>query len=500
MENEQLIVSTKKGKIRGFEENNVNKWFGIPYAKPPVNQLRFKRAQEHEAWEDIKNCYQMGNRPYQFMDEKIVKLAGSDLPSSEDCLNLNVWAPKNAKKAPVFVWLYGGGYMLGEASVPMYFLDSFAKKGIIGVSFNYHEGPLGFYNFSNLNKDFDSNCAMSDMILAMHWVKDNIAAFGGDPDNITIAGESAGGTAVYALLTAPTAKGTFNKAIAMSGLPGNITTQKTHDLNNEIFFEKLGINATEVTKLKEMPVENMISAAATTFSESNHRHPGVFPSGPVINDLLPQSPWDALAAGARKDIPCIFGTCRDEGTLFLNDPMDLLPQSWNQVAEMLSNNDQLTKLPVLKEIYQGLPEKKAMAKFGRDHLFWVDSIKCTLAQSEYAATYSYRFDYASPVNKLLGFGARHGSEVQPALNTKIDPQSKWQKIIPKPELKKIRDTMHGAFVNFAITGDPNGGLSPNWPAYTKNSRATFVINKKNHIEFDPTPQHFEVWKDIKLYE
>src|SRR5699024_5088139 len=136
----------------------------------------------------------------------------------------------------------------------------------IGVSFNYREGPLGFYNFSNLNKDFDSNCAMSDMILAMHWVKDNIAAFGGDPDNITIAGESAGGTAVYALLTAPTAKGTFNKAIAMSGLPGNITTQKTHDLNNEIFFEKLGINATEVTKLKEMPVENMISAAATTFS------------------------------------------------------------------------------------------------------------------------------------------------------------------------------------------------------------------------------------------
>ena len=500
MENEQLIVSTKKGKIRGFEENNVNKWFGIPYAKPPVNQLRFKRAQEHEAWEDIKNCYQMGNRPYQFMDEKIVKLAGSDLPSSEDCLNLNVWAPKHAKKAPVFVWLYGGGNQMGEASLPIYFLDSFAKKGIIGVSFNYREGPLGFYNFSTLDKEFDSNCAVSDMILAMHWVKDNIASFGGDPDNITIAGESAGGTGVYALLTAPTAKGTFNKAISMSGLAKNITTQKMHDLNNEIFFEKLGIKATEAASLKEMPIEEMIPAAAATFSEINLRYPGAIISGPVIDDLLPQYPWEALAAGAGKDIPCIFGTCRDEGTLFMNDPMDLIPRSWDQVAEMLSNNDQLNKLPALKEIYQGLPEKKAIAKLGRDRLFWVDSIKCTLAQSQHAATYSYRFNYVSPVNKLLGFGARHGSEVQPALNTKIDPQSKWQKIIPKPELKKIRDTMHGAFVNFAITGDPNGGLSPNWPAYTKNLRATFVINKKNHIEYDPTPQHFEVWKDIKLYE
>lgn len=498
METEKLIVSTENGQVRGFEENDLYKWFGIPYAKPPINELRFKRAQAHEPWDDIKDCLQMGNRPYQFANDKLDKLIGSKLPTSEDCLTLNVWTPKNAKKAPVFVWIYGGANHMGEASSPDYFLDSFAEKGVIGVSFNYRVGPLGFYNFSNLDDSFDSNCAISDMILAMHWIKDNIAAFGGDPDNITIAGESAGGTAVYSLLAAPSAKGTFNKAIAMSGLAGNVTTQKTHDLNNQIFFDKLGIEPAQVAALKKMPVERLLPAGAAVFAESNAHHPGIFATGPVIDDLLPQHPWEALAAGASQDVACIFGTCRDEGTLFYS--MKAEPQSWNQIAEMLSNNDLLDKLPTLKQLYQGLPEKKAMEELARDRMFWVDSIKCTLAQSEYATTYSYRFNYASPVKKVLGLGAHHAADINPALNTKIEPQNVWQHGIPKQGLKKVRDTMHGAFVNFAINGDPNGGLSRTWPVYTKDSQATFVIDKKNDVEYGPTPEHFKVWKDIKLYE
>ena len=177
-----LIVTTKKGQVEGFEGDGVHKWFGIPFAKPPVGELRFKRAQEAEPWAGVRACREMGPSPLQFGCGMMAEITKSDTPKSEDCLYLNVWAPKEAKKQPVFVYIYGGANHMGEAAVPEYDLTAFAKEGVVGVTFNYRLGPLGFYNFHKLDSSFDSNCAPSDMIMALKWVHENIEAFGGDPE------------------------------------------------------------------------------------------------------------------------------------------------------------------------------------------------------------------------------------------------------------------------------------------------------------------------------
>ena len=499
--NNNLLINTKYGKVQGFQENNINKWYGIPFAKPPIHELRFKRAQSPEPWQGTKECTKMGNRPYQFTDEKILKkmgLANENIRSSEDCLNLNIWAPKSTKKAPVFVWIYGGGNHIGEASSPAYSLESFAEQGVIGVSFNYRLGPLGFYNFSKLDSSFDSNCAVSDMILAMQWIKNNIENFGGDSNNITIAGESAGGTAVYSLLAAPKAKGTFQKAIAMSGLSGNITTQKTHDLNNEIFFDKLGLDSQDIYKLKEMPVENMINPSKAVFEESCSVNPGIFVTGPVIDDLIPKKPWDALNEGINKDVKCMFGTCRDEGTLFYS--MHAIPKSWSEVSTMLSRNNRLDKYPYFKELYGNQSEKKAMFEIGRDRLFWANTIKCAIAQSKYNDVYAYRFDYSNPLKKMIGLGAHHGADVSPALNTQISNKNRILNTVKNRGLKKVRNVLHGSFVNFAISGNPNGGLPLKWPKYTNDTQLTYIINTKCSVLNNPNSNYFAIWDDLKLYE
>lgn len=247
-----LIINTESGLIEGFEEDGMYKWFGIPFANPPINELRFKRAVKKDSWDGILNCRKMSNRPYQFGGGILVNLKENEIKSSEDCLYLNIWSPKKAIKAPVFIWIYGGGNHNGEGSAPEFSLQSFPKDGIIGVNFNYRLGPFGFYDFSKLDSSFDSNCAISDMMIAIKWVKNNIENFGGDSENITICGESAGGTGVYAMLSCPYMRGYFNKAIAMSGLAGNINTYRTQELNNGIFLKKLGLEKDQVYKLRDM--------------------------------------------------------------------------------------------------------------------------------------------------------------------------------------------------------------------------------------------------------
>ena len=415
-------------------------------------------------------------------------LSNQDHPMDEDCLTLNIWAPAKAEKAPVFIWIYGGGNHFGDTVTRFYQLDSFARSGVIGVSFNYRLGPFGFYDFSKIDDSFDSNCAASDMILAAGWVKENIEAFGGDADNITICGQSAGGTGVFALLAAPSARGTFNKAIAMSGVPGNITTQRTQDMNNSIFFKNLGIKPDEVLKLKTMSYEEIRDACITISAERDNQYPGSFVSGHVIDDLLPQKPWDALADGAAADVKCIFGTTRDEGTIYHM-------KSWDKIEEMLKNSGYPEKLPLFKEIYGNLKEKKAMQQISTDRMSWVDTVRCSLAQSKHGLVYSYRFDFVPPMLKMLRMGAMHGSDIFPALDNSIKASGKRSK-----QSERMAGIMHGAYINFVKTGDPNADLQVRWEPYEEQKRATYIFNETCHVEHDPYRKTFDVWEDIALYE
>lgn len=494
---DSLVKDTKYGQVEGIELNGINMWLGVPFAQPPVGKLRFKRARELEPWNGIKKCAEMADGPVQFATGAMKKMTNEKHPKSEDCLYLNIKAPKNVNKAPVFVWIYGGANSVGEASTPEYYTDAFCRDGIIGVSFNYRVGALGFYDFSKLDCRFESNCAASDMITAMKWIHENIAEFGGDPANVTICGESAGGTAVYTLLSAPSAKGTFQKAIAQSGLASNITGYETHKLNNKLFFDQLGIEENDIGKLLTMPVEDMVRAGEYVLAHNNDEFPGILVTGPVIDDLIPWTPWEAMKNGNAEGVKCIFGTCRNEGNLFYL--LKMTPTSWKQVARMLKLNNMSDRFQELKSLYAGISEKEAMQSLCRARMFWVDSINCTIAQSQHNDTYSYRYDFEPFIPKLIGLHATHGMDICCGLDTWKGAMSLANILTSKRRLKKIHKNMHGSFVNFCKHGKPGVIDGVNWEQYTKQNKFTFVYNDKCNKILNPNEKEYLFWKNIHLY-
>lgn len=313
------IVATKSGKIRGYERNGILEYLGIPFAQPPKGELRFKRARAVTPWEGILDAKEYGPVPVQLNDGVI--------QGAEDCLTINIQRPLEGEKLPVFVWIYGGGYNIGRASDDLYNGAVFAREGILFVSFQYRLNVLGFYDFTTYPgcEDFESNCGLSDQILALQWIHENIAAFGGDPDRITIAGESAGGASVVNLMAAPKAKGLFSQAIAQSALPNCVMSHQTARRNIDIFLEKMGWTQEDLPKLKTIDPYELQKAHAAMNDVQQYRNPGLFQPCPVQDDLLPVRPIDAIRQGSAKGVKLIIGTNLNEGTMFVHPEKTGLP-------------------------------------------------------------------------------------------------------------------------------------------------------------------------------
>lgn len=497
-------VQIKYGILEGFKEDGLNKWFGVPFAKPPVGELRFRRAIECEKWVETKECKKHGNKPIQFSPLESKKATKyMNVPESEDCLYLNIWRPDNEKnRLPVFIWIYGGGFSVGECSDPTYDGSAFAKDGILYIAFNYRVGVLGFYDFTIYDKDnFDSNCGLSDQIMALKWIKENIDAFGGNPDNITIAGESAGGASVCNLLTAPSAKGLFHKAISESGLPGCVHSKNSTKYNLDVFLDQIKLTPNTVSKLLEMDVHTMKNPCQYVQSNSCKLNPGIFQPGPVVDDLLPESSVYATAKGNADGVKLIIGTNHDEGSLFLQ--MKWFPHTWEMVEKMCRDNQCEEKYPELYNLYNKKGKlRNQLNLLAKDRAFLVDAIKVADGQSKYNDVWMYRFDYTPVLLKLTGFNAMHGCEVPIALNTMAAKGflcKLWVGTSKKMKEKLIKE-MHTAWVNFAKTGDPNGHLDFFWEKYEPNKRKTYIFHKYSHLEENPEDAIFEVWKDIHLFQ
>lgn len=491
------IRQTKYGQVEGFVENGIFKCFGIPFAKPPVGELRFKRAEEPELWSHIMECKKMSPKPPNFFAKLTKRSKGRIKNESEDCLYLNVWSPEKAEKSPVFVWIYGGANHIGGALEPEYDLESFANKGIVSVSFNYRVGPLGFYDFSKIDESFDSNCAVSDMVRAMHWVRENISEFGGDPENVTICGQSTGGTGVYCLLSSPKAKGTFQKAIAMSGLPSNINTYKTHKLNNELYLKGLKLDKEDISKLREMSLDELAVGTKSVFS-NNKVYPGILIPGPVIDDLVPEKPWEALEKGISKDVKCMFGTCRGEGKLFYK--LKIVPRSWNDLKAMLEYNNYLDYYDDFKKVYGYKKEKDAMNEIATDRMFLIDTMRCCLSQSKHNTVYSYRFDFESYLEKVFRLNSVHGTDICPALDTWKGQRSLIHTFTSKKRLMKIHEYTHGTFVNFIKTGDPNGAVPVTWNDYKEDNKEILVFNDECKTIKNLKEKEIKLWNELYLYQ
>ncbi|MBQ3786423.1 MAG: carboxylesterase/lipase family protein [Lachnospiraceae bacterium] len=497
-----LKVETTSGIVEGVAtdlEDKYLKWLGIPYAEPPIGERRFKRAVPFTKKEGVIKCDSHKSAPIQMAGGRFGDLMNVGPDQSEDCLTLNVWSFKGAAKAPVFVFIYGGSQHAGDSASRDLQLDAFSRDGIVAVSFNYRLGVLGFYDFSMLDPSFESNCGISDMIMALKWINENIAAFGGDPGQVTLCGESAGGTAVAALMAAPKARGYFQRAILMSPVLSNITTDRLQALYREKYFTTLGLDPKDVKQLKTLDVSELKKGCEVIFVGAETDTPGIVSPGPVIDDLIPHKPLDAFRNGETADISCMFGTCADEGSLFWF--LRLCCMSWEDVESMLRVTGYAYKKKDFHRIYDHLGEKKAVRAINRDRLFWADTMKMAMAQSEHNDhTYMYRYEYETPLTRILGFGSTHTMDICPALCTSHGPYSiPYRRDMKSKRYKRMSAAFHGAFVDFIKTGVPSAG-DENWEIFRPSIQSVMHFGNKVYQTFERiNPEIYELFSDMELY-
>ena len=497
------LVNTSSGTLKGVTVGNVSSFKGIPYAAPPVGEYRWRPPQPvtpgkevRDATKDCANCPQRA-------------WPGSTAVQSEDCLFINVWAPATAtknSKLPVMVWIHGGGFTGGSGSGPGSAGDAFAKQGVILTTINYRLGRLGHFAFPALSKEhpeeFKGSYAYMDQIAALKWIKENIAAFGGDPNNVTIFGFSAGGVSVHSLLTIPAAKGLFHKAISESGggrdgvLTGRPIRQENADALYTVSAETIGINfarkhkiestdAAALAKLRSLSVEEIVDSGQETESTSGARTY----SGPILDGkLVVETAESAYKAGRQASVPLIIGNCSAEiGGPFVNNT-NSKEALFSLFAELEADTKAAFDPDGTKEFAE------VITKFNTD---WVWGEPARMAARAFVAkrvpTYMYQFGYVPPaMRERARYGAGHGSEISFVFNTLNARRGAPAE--PTPEEKELARIMNTYWANFAKTGNPNGKGLPIWPLYDiqKQEILDIELNGKPVSKPDPRKQRFNV--------
>jgi len=456
-----LKVKTEPGKVHGktINDGKVKAFLGLPYAAPPVGDLRWKAPEPPAKWKGVHDATKFGGHCFQ--GHIYNDMTFPDAGESEDCLYLNVYAPAGAKsksRLPVMFWIYGGGFAGGSASEPRHNGDFLPTKGVVLVTINYRLA-VGLLAQVRSGKKADGgagNYGLMDMVAALQWVKDNIRKFGGDPDNVTIFGESAGSIAVCMLMASPMAKGLFHKAIGESGgalsrgIPGHDSLAEREKMDEE-WVATLGV--TTLAQLRALP-------AKTILESSRNKSRGGF--GPDVDGkLLTEPVADTYAAGRQAHVPLLAGWNRDEGN---SDGMTA--EKWKAFAaeQLKENSEEFLKL------YPGETDEQAArsaADFNGDMFIAFGTWKWIEAHRETgdSPVYRYRFDLPSPPSKFeVGGLAFHSDDIAYVFGT-LDtrPGAVW-----RPEDRKLSDQMMDYWTNFARTGDPNGPGLPVWPKYGKD--------------------------------
>ncbi len=485
LQGEKSVVDTHSGKVAGFKEGSINVFKGIPFAAPPIGDLRWKAPQKVQSWTGIKDCVQFGASPIQFEPVPIMCWSEEFLipkkPIDEDCLYLNVWAKSSPIKKPVLVYIYGGGFVSGGAGCAIYDGKEIAEKDVVFVTINYRVGVFGFLAHPELTKESgygaSGNYALLDMIAALKWVKENIAAFGGDPNQVTIAGQSAGAFAVNHLCASPLAKGLFKGAIAQSG--GSILSSTLRPNTNLEQAEKMGLDFAK--KLNVNSIESLRKLSAQTIFKSNQGLTYPIEDGYV----LPTSIADIYAKGAQNDVALILGWNFDDR---VSGPPVKAEAYKIQLQKQYGANAEkvLQYYPATNDSIAAISQDN----LSRDAFFGVQGFAWANAQLQKGKSniYVYNFNRKLPAyTAASNFGAFHTGEVPYVFNNLKTVNRPWQDID-----MQLADQMSTYWVNFAKTGNPNGSKLTQWPTYTKQKGQVMILAEKIRQEELPFKQGLEV--------
>ncbi len=469
---DELVVRTGSGDLRGQSENAINVFRGVPYAKPPVGELRFKPPQPMPAWSGVRDAVADGPIAPQGRSRLAHVMGDFERPQSEDCLALTLWAPPSARKAPVVVWIHGGAFSSGAGSLPWYSGETFAKNGIVAVSLNYRLGALGFLYLPGIS---DGNLGIQDQALALRWVRDNIAAFGGDPDNVTLVGQSAGGSSITALMVMQSARGLFRRAILQSAPFGRLlrTAEDAHRMGKR-FLEMLGLKPEDAAKLKALPPEKLVAAQGELGRAEKKFADAAPPFGLVIDGtVIPKDISAALDEGAGRDIDIMIGTTREEMAAFYVVDKEVQTADEAAVESVFKRLFGAEYRPYLQEARDLRPSGTSAAILGdimSDNTFRLGSLRFAETRADQGRpAFVFQFDWQAKA----GFESCHCIEIPFMFDNLPNwPDSPMLKGADPREMAGLAKAMHGAWVAFARTGNPNFTGLPDWPTYRREDRMT----------------------------
>jgi para-nitrobenzyl esterase len=486
------IVETRQGKVEGEARGGHLRFRGIPFAAAPVGELRFRAPRPHAPWSGVRPALAFGKAAPQNASALPGMEAG---PQDEDCLFLNVYTPAaDGARRPVFFWIHGGGFTGGSGGQALYDGGPLAERGdVVVVTINYRLGALGYL----LLADGDANLGQLDQIAALRWVHENIAAFGGDPAKITIAGESAGGMAVATLLAMPAAKGLFRGAIAQSGAAHHVHSPESAQRVTAAVLAALGLGPSEGAKLRDVPVAKLLAAQAQAMADLG-RSLGLLSFAPAIDpDTLPRHPLAAVRDGAARDVALKAGTTRDETKLFHmgmgHGDLDEAGLAKRLRAALRLVRADEARAEAMIDTYRRARDGRAPTTPGElhdaletDRTFRVPAIRLAEAQRPHQPnTYKYLFDWVSPARRGA-LGACHALELPFMFGTLAAPT--LDRFAGKgPDAEALSTRMMDAWLAFAKSANPG------WSSYDAARRATQIFDRADRLEHAPLDAERAAW-------
>jgi para-nitrobenzyl esterase len=490
-------VSTTAGALLGdrTEDGAIAVFRGIPFAAPPTGPNRFRPPQPVVPWEGVRDASTFGMASVQRTAGVLGMFGAAEGEIDEDCLFLNVWTPGlDDARRPVLVWIHGGAFRMGSGSLSSYDGAGLAARGdVVVVSINYRLGALGFLAHPELG----ANHGLLDQVAALEWVQREIAAFGGDPSQVTIFGESAGGKSVECLLGMPSARGLFRRAIAQSTYDLAFDADAAARLT-EAVASSLGVT---VSGLRDVPVDDLLAAEAQAMMAAGPGGAG----GPVLDEAtLPEAPIDVLRRGDRSDVALLLGTTLDEAALFggfLGAAEELDDDAAaSRIALAIAGAGAPAELgPHALSVYRKVREslgvdsspKSLVSASSTDRMFRQHSIRVAEAQSTHAPTFMYLFTWPSPT---AGLGACHGIELPFVFGTFDAPLARLSG--DGDDAKALSVAVQDAWLSFARDGRPASPSLPEWPAYDAGRRSTMALGASCAVEDAPMDDIRRLWSDV----